>query len=469
MQRPRKGSLLTVIALLMAAGSADAAPARVGAVELSVTPASIVLDKADLIELVVRGLTGSGPVKTAVNVGVVKGIEVNRDSVRVHYQVPAEQRPQRLCLLLWRTESHASGVVHVPLLAYARISVKTRHYSKVTVEVAGKSFGPKNSGRRGRVTMRVLVPPGVAVGWATAVDQRNLKTRKKVVLGAGTYNTLAAGLRARSGRHELMLAASDPSPTPPRAQLVHESGEARPLKLERVGGGRWTAVWRPPQNRPGKWTLQISVPGLQASSAQLAFIVREPKVVVAPPPLVVRRPQPPSPPKRPLRWTMAVAAGLQHNTGEFFSPRFALEFGATYPLGPGRIGLRLIAAVGWSSQDVPVPAIGLTPPSSVASTSLLMPLSALVSYQLALGRWTPYGGVGPVLQLVQTSSDGESTGKRRSLTAAPGVLALLGVQLRLGPGGIFAQAGFEYSSVSSRDVELLAGGVVAELGYRYEL
>lgn len=467
MQRPRLARLLAVIALFMVARSADAAPARAGAVALSVTPASIVLDKAELIDLVVRGLTGTGPVKTAVNVGVVKGIEVNRDSVRIHYQVPTEQRPQRLCLLLWRTKSHASAVVHVPLLAYARISVKTRRHSKVTIEVAGKAFGPKSSGRSGRVTMRVLVPPGVAAGWATAVDRRNLKTRKKVVLGAGSYNTLAAGLRTRNGRHELMLAASDPSPTPPRAQLVHESGEARPLMLESVGAERWKAVWRPPQNRPGQWTLQISVPGVQTSTAQLAFVVKEPKV--APPPPVVRRPRQPSPPTRLLRWTMAVAAGLQHNIGEFFSPRFALEFGATYPLGPGRIGLRLIAAIGWSSQDVPVPAIGSNPESSVASTSLLMPLSALVSYQLAWGRFTPYGGVGPVLQLVQTSSDGESTGKRRSLTAAVGVLALLGVQLRLGPGGIFAQAGFEYSSVSSRDVELLAGGVVAELGYRYEL
>jgi len=174
---------------------------------------------------------------------------------------------------------------------------------------------------------------------------------------------------------------------------------------------------------------------------------------------------PPSTPRRRLSWNLSLATGVMHNTMALVSARFTLEGGGDYPLGPGRIGLRLVAGVAWASQDVPV-APGL---SDVSSTVVMVPLGAVATYRLPLGRWGPYAAVGPLVQLVRSSSAGEHSGTRRSLDAAAGFLGLLGARMQLGPGGVFLQSGYQYSAIDGRDTELLAGGIVVELGYRLEL
>jgi hypothetical protein len=430
-----------------------------------VSPTKLVLEREQLVDLVVTGLPGSGAVRTAVNVGEVAGIEAKDDQVRVHYRSPPELVPQRLCLLLWRKGSTRAVVVNVPLWAYADVSVKTRPRSQVTVEVAGKTFGPQPSGRRGKVSIRALVPPGVTGGWAEAVDAVGLRNRKPVKIEPVPYNLLALGVESEGGAHRLTLAASEDPPAAPAVDVHHsedEGGSAETLTLRRIGKRRWSASWRPAKGtRPGVWVIRAGVPGSALSERRVEVTVAAPKVVR---PLEPKKPITPVAHRR-LKWNVSLATGVMHNTMALVSARFTFEGGGDYPLGPGRVGLRLVAGVAWASQDVPV-APGI---SDVSSTVVMVPLGAVATYRLSYGRWGPYAAVGPLVQLVRSSSEGEHSGTRRSLSAAAGFLGLLGARMRLGPGGVFLQAGYQHSSVDSRDTELLAGGIVFELGYRLEL
>jgi hypothetical protein len=427
-----------------------------GAPGITVTPKEIVLQKEQQVELVVKGLPGTGAVRAAVNVGKVTRVETLGADVHLHYRSPEQLLPQRLVVLLWREGSGQSGgVARIPLLAHADISVKTRASSQVTVEVAGKTFGPKPSGRRGRVTIRALVPPGVTQGWAEAVDAVGLRNKKRVTIDVAPYNPLALGVERTEGRYNVMLAASEDLPDTPRVEILH--GEASPLSLpvRQIGPSRWDSSWSPGEDTPpGTWTIRAQIPGAAQSDRGVEVdITLAPDVAAAP-----RS-------DRRLGWNVSLATGVMHNTMDLVSARFTLEGGADYPLGPGRIGGRLVVGVAWDSQEVPV-APGLSP---VSSSVVMIPLGAVVTYRLAYGPWAPYLVCGPLLMLVQVSSEGEHTGTRQSLIAAPGFLGLLGTRYRLGPGGIFAQAGYQHSSVDNRDTELLAGGIVVELGYRLEL
>jgi hypothetical protein len=442
-----------IIAVLLEGGAAAAPP-------VVVIPAEIVLERELTIELLVKNLNlpGAGKVRAAVNVGEVKGVWARGNEVRLDYRSPRRPFAHRLVVLLWREGTGQPGVVvRIPLLAHTEFPVKTRAHSAVTIEIAGRAYGPMSSGWKGEATVRALVPPGVTEGWAEVTDPEGLRNREKFPIRAEPYNLLALAVDSTSGRHHVLLAASEDPPATPLVEVQHIlGGGGQRLRLRQIGGGYWAATWRPPADaKPGRWIIRSWVPGSVLSEARAEVTLAAPGLAKSPSPRG----------DHGLGWNLSLAAGLVDNTKALLSARFTLEGGADYPLGRGRIGARLLASVAWADQDVQV-----TPELPPVSSSVVMvPLGALVTYRLSFGPWSPYLAAGPLLQLVQVSSEGEHTGTRRSLSTAFGFLGLLGARARIGPGGVFLQAGYQHSSVDTRDTELYAGGIVLELGYRLEL
>jgi hypothetical protein len=461
---PRVQSLACLI--VVAHGTAWAAPPGP---DVKTTPARIVLGEVQQVQIEVAGLAGTSKVRAAVNVGEVTAVDTSGRRVRLTYSPPEQRFPQHLCLLLWREGSARRPLVaRIPLVAYADVPVTTRRNSQVTLTVDEQLFGPEQSGPTGKVRMRVLVPPGVDQGWVQATDAMGMTTRKRIAIERHDYNLLSIAVVSPARRdYRIFVAAAEPPARPPTLEL-ERAGETTALALSPGADGLWSRAWRADADLPpGSFSFRARIPGSTASQRSTTFTVAAPRR--APPPAArlkttKRATRAPRPGRRTV-WNLSLAAGLLYNAGDLVSPRLTLEAGADYPLGPGRIGARLAVGVAWANQEVPVDE-SLTP----ASASLVMvPLAALATYRATISSFSPYLAAGPVVQIVRSSSEGEHTGDRRSTDFAVGALAVLGSHLHLGPGGVFLQVGYQYARVDSRDVELLAGGLVAEVGYRLEL
>jgi hypothetical protein len=167
---------------------------------------------------------------------------------------------------------------------------------------------------------------------------------------------------------------------------------------------------------------------------------------------------------RKLRGVAGVAVGMIHNTGAFFSPRASLELGLDYRLPRGWIGLRALAGVSGASQTIEGPT-GL---EDADSKVFLVPVGGGITYMLPLSHFTPYISVGLFAQLVFASSVADYVDEQQSHVAL-GVLGQVGAERRLGPGLVFLQTGFLWSRIDDPRLELLAGGVIVEAGYRFQL
>jgi len=474
--------IMILIPLGLVLAGSDAAA---GDLTFSSSPAAIILGQTSRATLTVQGLEGQGEVRAAVNVGAVQQIRAQRDKVVVEYQPPPEHYPQRLCLALWRAGSARVQVLRVPLLGQTMAPVTTRKNSQVTLTVAGQVFGPKSSGARGKVSVRVVVPPGTTEGQVEVVDDRGLQTQKTVSIQLPSYNPLTIAVEPPHSEDprpafSVTVVSSEQGLDRPALEIGHEEPEAgkpAPLDLAILPGEGWRATWRPaPGAAAGRYLLLARVPDEPAARRASELSWRPPEQRAAPaPPTVVKSP----PAAEPglfdrLGWTISLAAGLLHNTGALVSPRLSAEAGAELPALGGRIGARLLIGVAWDSQVIRHPVIPSAPatagPVETSSSVLLIPLGLAVTYRVPLrSGLTPHVTAGPLLQIVRTRNTGASTGEVTRTDVAFGVVGLLGLGYRLGPGGLFAQAGYQWSPLDNDDLELQAGGLIVEAGYRLEL
>ena len=437
------------------------------------SPGSIVLGQVDRVTITIRGLPGTGPVQASVNVGSVQRVEARAADVVVHYRTPEAHYPQRLCLILRRSEAKTARVLRIPLLGQTLAPVTTRKRSQVTLTVAGKVFGPRSSGPHGRVSIRVVVPPGTTEGQVEVIDEKGMETQKNVPIQLPSYNPLAVAVEpalsaAKVQDYAVIVATSEIGLTGIELSVRRVSpaaGEAVPVPLAPGDGGLWTGAWRPKDR--GRYTVEARIAD-NVKTADLTW--QPPRPVVTTTPVIKKaapRPEPAGFFDR-LTWDVSLAAGVMHNTGELISPHISVEAGATYPALGGRVGARLLLGVAWGSQQVTDATA--TVAGETSSSVILLPLGLALTYRLPLSfGLTPHLTAGPLLQLVRTSNDGEDTGEVSRTDLAFGVVGLLGASYRLGPGGLVLQGGYLWSQLDTDDVVLQAGGVVAELGYRLEL
>jgi hypothetical protein len=317
------------------------------------------------------------------------------------------------------------------------------------------------------------VPPGVATGQVEVVDVKGLTKSKQAEIRRPSYNLLSIAVRPETSRvptpsFEITVAVAEPRSKPLKVEV--SKGETTvEVKMIETSQGRWSGTWAPERRRrpeEGEWRVRAAMPGVQASTVATAV-----KVLAPPKPAVVEKKMPPIKPRpavptagpRRLRWNVALATGLVHNTGDLVSPHIGAEVGADYPLGPGRIGARLFVGFAWASQDVPL--AGHEP---AEASVLLAPMGVGITYGVPKLWWrlSPYAMAGLVAQVVRSRSESEQTGQRARSDVALGGLWLGGVGLALGPGDLFLQLGYLWSRVDNQDLELLAGGVLLGTGYR---
>ncbi|MCA9671129.1 MAG: hypothetical protein KC503_36275, partial [Myxococcales bacterium] len=215
-----------MIALLSLGAHLVLCEAALAAPTITHSPSTVVLDgKRRTIEIVIRGLEGSLRVQTAVNVGDVDVIHAHHDKIEVYYRVPARRAPQRLCLLVWRGAGPVL-LVRVPLLGQTKVPITTRPRARVTLSIAGRRFGPASSDDAGKLTMAVVVPPGVTRGHVEVVDDVGLTTRKPLDIARARYNPICmavrrvAGPSARQPRFEIVAASAELDAPPPTLRAV---------------------------------------------------------------------------------------------------------------------------------------------------------------------------------------------------------------------------------------------------------
>lgn len=447
----------TVIATgLLCCGTAWATPT------VSVSPSPVVQGEMEVVSIVVKGLPGDGPVQGHVNVGRLVAGTVKGDDVRLRYRPPREAFPRMLCLLLWRDPGQPL-VARIPLLARTTLKVTSSPRSEVTLTIDGRIFGPLTSGKEGKLEMEALVPPGVSVGTAQAVGEDGLLTTRAVKIGRPPYNLLTLGVvhpRGPGGPLQVILASGEPLSAPPRVIARGPGNKSRAVPLAVVSWGGWAATWTPPAS--GAWTLSASAPGRPGPGPSAAVRVKQrvrPLPARSTPALPAPAPSPPSV-WSSVDFSVALAAGVMHNTGVLLSPRFSLEVGADYPLWIGRLGLSLQVGLGWGGDELPVAG------TTTAARVTLVPVALLLGYRVPLGRFSASAAAGPVVQTVSFKSDGLATGSVRDTAVIPGLLVALGAGVLVGPGEVFFRGGYLHSRLDTENVDMLAGGPMVEVGYR---
>jgi hypothetical protein len=453
---------LLILILHSWAWSASAAPLKV-----TTAPPEVVLGKGlDVVTVTVEGFPGKGKVFADASVGTVERVDPTDRGVKIRYRPPDESYPQTLCLLLWR-DAGAVQVVRLPLLGRTQIPVKTRKQAVVRVRVAGKEFGPVTTGASGRVTVPVEVPPGARMATVEVTDKVGMQSTRQVAIRQPSYNQLALGVSPGTidstgpARFRISVAAADPDLVDKEPVL---EVEGQPLKLEAGGPAVWSAVWAPAQRPTGSVTIRASIPDDPQSIREASVDIAAGKIRV-----LVRRVRARPPVLREssrLQGDLGIALGMTHSLGDMVAPRMGVELGLEYELPIGLLGLRVFLGYGWASQVV-VAEGGLGVADSIV---MMIPVGGALSYRAPLRYLTPYVMWGCLAQIVRTSITAPYLEPERSRTdVAFGVLGLVGASRELGPGRLFVQLGYQWSRLENEDVEILAGGVVLEGGYRLEL
>jgi len=434
-----------------------ALPASARRPRVTTRPSPVVLGETAAVEIRVGGMPGTGPVRAAVNVGSIDAIEPTVDGALLRYAPPANRAPQVLALLFWRES--AGSEVHLQRIALsgqAVIPIRTRRHSQVRVVVGKRRYGPLHTSRQGRAEVEVTVAPGIREAEVEVVDTVGMRSLKTIAIEQAEYPRVSLALLAEGpDRLRVVVGAAEPG-LEPRLEL-----DGAPLSLHRRGPLLWEA--RRSVN-PGELArARAWLPGGEAVASTAELLMAGD----ATPAVVVKRPAGgPAPAPRRVQGVAGLSVGLLHNTGALVSPRIAVEVGLDLRLPLGWIGLRGIVGASWASQSIAASG-GL---EGGESTVLLLPLGGGLCYRLPLPPLTPYVLVGAQAQMVRTvSTTPLSEGEQRSVEWGPALLALAGAERELGPGLLFFQAGFLWGRVDSAAVEMLAGGVVLEAGYRFRL
>ncbi|HEY8927067.1 MAG TPA: hypothetical protein VIU64_21940 [Polyangia bacterium] len=87
------------------------------------------------------------------------------------YRVPGDRRPQAALIsveVLLPSGGRAHGTTVIELPARTTFPMRTDPFASVTLNVAGRDFGPVGADGKGQVSIPIVVPPGVEAGQARA-------------------------------------------------------------------------------------------------------------------------------------------------------------------------------------------------------------------------------------------------------------------------------------------------------------
>ncbi len=455
----RTGLATTAIYCLLGFQMASASPTITSA------PSPIILGKHRSVVLRVEGFPADQTLQADVNVGTIENIELAGKQIIIRYKPPAHRFPQMLCLALWNQAGMDSPVqfFRLPMLAGTKIPVKTSPRSKVMIRVGVRTVGPFSSGKKGALTAKVLIPPGLDHAEVEVEDSAGLKTNKRIKIRRMSYNQLAMAIHTtNSESRKPGLRITVGSAERHKGSAMFQVGMQK-IPLKAMPNGTWEGRWLPSQRPPeGQVAFKIWLPREIRSLRYGKVNISEIKFSIE---MLRVRPKLGWQPAKGLRGTLGLGVGLVHNMGGMVAPRVSLDVGLDYPLFKGRIGLRLFTSFAQTSQQL---ALGAGLPMG-ESTVTMVPLGGGITYRQPFKYISPFILVGGLAHLIRTTNQVEGLTKRSRFDAAPGFLGLMGVDLTLGLGRFFLQGGYLWSELENQDVRILAGGLIFEGGYRLVL
>ncbi|HOX43179.1 MAG TPA: hypothetical protein PK668_06260 [Myxococcota bacterium] len=138
--------------------------------EIALEPASLVLGQVELVRVRIQVGDGAGAPDHAaapevlVRLGAVGPLRaVGPGRFEAEYRPPAARFPQ-LEILVARLPGRALAWVALPLWGAGTVRVETEPGAEVSLEVAGRSFGPIHADARGLAVMPFEAPPGTEQG-----------------------------------------------------------------------------------------------------------------------------------------------------------------------------------------------------------------------------------------------------------------------------------------------------------------
>lgn len=230
-----------------------------GANTVQVTPPELTLGSERGAELRVQVEDASGAtVEITSSLGTVSPVQsLGNGQFRAQFQPPSEHHPAVALVLVEvkRGEAIDRQWVSIPLQASADLEVRTKPRAEVQVDVGALHVGPAQADARGRVRVRVVVPPGIPSAIVHSKDLAGNASVKRIPLDLRPY----ARVRAATSREaaswadenplEIEAFAVDPSGAPltePRglhAKALHGS-VGRP---HLTGNGTFAFTYRAPE------------------------------------------------------------------------------------------------------------------------------------------------------------------------------------------------------------------------------
>ena len=241
-------------------------------VSLALEPAAPVKGRDKEARLTVRMLQEDGtpedsgaPPVLAVNVGRVESLERSGPGTwTARYVLPETRYPEVAVLVALSAWPHpqsihgAYGKVLVPLSASVELPGRTEPDVRLSVTLAGTTFGPVKTAPDGRFRLPIIVPPGHDTAQASAVDAAGNVRRSRMNLGLPPTDGLACVLHPSRlpadgvSQARLLCATSDALGQPVlRARVVVSARHGKLRGPTRAEGGLFEWIYTAPGSLPG--------------------------------------------------------------------------------------------------------------------------------------------------------------------------------------------------------------------------
>jgi hypothetical protein len=215
---------------------------------------------------------GATPPVLRANVGSIEGLtQVGPGHFRARYLLPPTRYPEVAVIVAFAPWPHPdaihgpAGFLLLPLASAIELPGTSERNAQLTLEIAGRSFGPTTAGPDGRFRIPVVVPPGHRTARITARDPAGNARRSGFDLGIPPTDQLACVVNPRrlpadgAARARVVCATSDAFGAPrPGAKVelrlsAGQRSEPRPL-----GGGAWEWIITAPSKLGPPLKLEAS-------------------------------------------------------------------------------------------------------------------------------------------------------------------------------------------------------------------
>ncbi|AKF82307.1 hypothetical protein MFUL124B02_27015 [Myxococcus fulvus 124B02] len=258
-------------------------------VQLALEPAAPVKGRDKEARLTVKLLRPDGtaddsgaPPVVRVSTGRVADLErVAPGTYRARYILPDTRHPEVAILVAFsawpspQSVHGAYGRVLVPLAASVNLPGTTEKDARISIEIAGESFGPVTAGPDGRFRLPIVVPPGHRFGKGSVMDRAGNVRRENIDLNLPPTDGLACVLQPQRlpadgvSRARLVCATSDPLGKPVEDAKV--TAQARRGTLSggsRAAGGMLEWLYTAPKTLADDERIEAAWPQRGAGSKE---------------------------------------------------------------------------------------------------------------------------------------------------------------------------------------------------------